>query len=76
MGKLIKSMKSGSKKIGRALGFDAVIPSLKKKPDITPPTPMADEEEVRRAMRRSLAARAGKGGRSATNLTGDDEPLG
>lgn len=76
MGGIFKSMKRTSAKLGRAMGLDTVVPGLRKKTAVPPVHPLPDEEEIQRAQRRALAARAGRSGRTSTILSGADEPLG
>ena len=78
MSKVFKSFKKGSTAIARALGYDKVIKPLRKKG--TPPPiegeAIPDEEDLRRARQRSLAAQAARTGRSSTILTDDEDTLG
>lgn len=74
--------------VGAAVGYkagdmagDAIVKTADKglgAPKSVEPAPLAmpDEEEIRRAQRRSVAARAGRSGRASTILTGDRETLG
>lgn len=45
-------------------------------PAPAPTMPIADDEAVRRAKRRSIAMQLARGGRSSTILTGDGDKLG
>jgi hypothetical protein len=66
--------------IGGEEAYDIGHPIGKKLSDaatpLPPPAPLPDEEQIRKAQRRMLSARAGRTGRRATILTGNDEPLG
>jgi hypothetical protein len=78
MSKVWDSFKSGSKSIARALGYDEVVPQLKKKPGPGPiaDAPLEDADAIRRARRKSLAAQAARSGRASTILSSSDERLG
>lgn len=71
-GDVFNSMKSGSKKIARKLGYGAVVSSLNPSPQ-TPPAqpviPLPDEEAIARIRRRRAAQRGV--GRSSTILASD-----
>lgn len=74
MSKLFKSFKKGSKKILSVLtgGASKAITDRPKAVPEPAPVPMPDEEDIRRARRRSLAAQANRGGRASTILTDED----
>ncbi len=73
VGDVGESFKSGSKKIGRTLGYDRVVPGIAKKPPRAPaPIPLPDMDALRRVRRRAAASRAGYG-RFATILSEDEE---
>jgi hypothetical protein len=75
MSKLFKSFKKGSKKILNVLTGGASKKLLDKPQAAPEPEPMAmpDEEDIRRARRRSLASQANRGGRASTILSDGDQ---
>jgi hypothetical protein len=78
MSKLFKSFKKGSKKILSVLTGGA-SKKLTDRPKAVPepePVAMPDEDEIRRARRKSLASQANRGGRASTVLTDDLDRLG
>lgn len=81
-GNLAGSMKEGSLQIAEKLGYEkaGVTPKSDKTKQqlasmVEPIIPMADEEELRRARRRRIAAQP-RAGRASTILSGEDDSLG
>jgi hypothetical protein len=58
-----------AKKIIGGVGGILGLKKKKKAVDDTPVMPIADDEEIRREKRRSLARQLGRGGRRSTILT-------
>lgn len=69
--------------IGAGLGgaggaeVDKALTPRDKSPSQAPITmPLADDDAVKRAKRRSISAQMGRGGRTSTMLTGETDTLG
>jgi len=81
---MAKKVLKGVGKVAGAIGVGSVVKSLiggKKKKDAPveapePVMPIADDEAVREARRRSIAAQMGRGGRQSTILSDDSTKLG
>lgn len=71
MGHVVKSVVGA---VGSVFGFGQKAPKPVKMPALAPVTPMPtpDDESVRRARRRTIAAQLAQSGRESTVLTSDE----
>jgi hypothetical protein len=72
MSGIVKSMKKVSAKLASVVGLGKPAKKILGLSAPRPITPMADEEEIKRTLRRGMASRAGRSGRASTILSGED----